>query len=115
MIFGGSPNTAADDLVATSVEFVYNGETHQAFVKKDVVLSAGLVSIQSQVSLTADHTNSALKTPQILELSGIGRRDVLEKIGVPLNIELPGVGENMQDHSTFGMRVNTKFHASLKP
>lgn len=40
----------------------------------------------------------ALKSPQLLELSGIGRRDVLEKIGVPLRVELPGVGENVQEH-----------------
>lgn len=40
----------------------------------------------------------ALQTPQILELSGIGRRDVLEKIGIPVKLELPGVGENLQEH-----------------
>ncbi|KAJ3550489.1 hypothetical protein NM688_g5068 [Phlebia brevispora] len=39
-----------------------------------------------------------LKTPQILELSGIGRKDVLDRIGVPVKIELPGVGENVQEH-----------------
>lgn len=47
-------------------------------------------------------TYSALKTPQLLELSGIGRKDVLEKIGVPLKIELPGVGENVQEHYLVG-------------
>lgn len=41
---------------------------------------------------------STLKTPQILELSGFGRKDVLEKIGIPVKVELPGVGENVQDH-----------------
>lgn len=44
------------------------------------------------------HFRRALQTPQILELSGIGRRDVLEKIGVPVKLELPGVGENLQEH-----------------
>ena len=44
-----------------------------------------------------DILSSALKTPQILELSGIGRKDVLEKVGIPPCLELP-VGENMQEH-----------------
>ena len=41
---------------------------------------------------------SSLKSPQILELSGIGRKDVLDKIGVPVKVSLPGVGENAQEH-----------------
>jgi len=41
----------------------------------------------------------ALKSPQVLELSGIGRSEVLSQIGVETKVELPGVGENLQDHS----------------
>lgn len=52
----------------------------------------------------------ALRSPQLLELSGIGRKDVLDKIGVPVKIDLPGVGENMQEHIvdfvTFGRYTN---------
>lgn len=47
--------------------------------------------------------DSALKSPHILEMSGIGRRDVLEKIGVPLKIDLPGLGENVQEHIFIGV------------
>lgn len=46
---------------------------------------------------------STLKSPQILELSGIGRRDVLDKIGVPVKLELEGVGENIQEHIWAGV------------
>lgn len=42
--------------------------------------------------------DSALKTPQILELSGIGDRSVLEPLGIETKIELPGVGANLQEH-----------------
>lgn len=52
---------------------------------------------------------SALKTPQILELSGIGRRDVLEQIDVPLRLELPGVGENVQEHFFIGVTYGRAF------
>jgi choline dehydrogenase-like flavoprotein len=44
-----------------------------------------------------------MKSPQILELSGIGRRDVLSNINVDAKVDLPGVGENVQEHSLVGM------------
>ncbi len=40
----------------------------------------------------------ALKTPQILELSGIGRPNILEKAGITPRLDLP-VGENVQEHA----------------
>jgi choline dehydrogenase-like flavoprotein len=46
---------------------------------------------------------SALKSPQILELSGIGRKEVLEKVGIPVVVDLPGVGENLQEHIFAGV------------
>lgn len=48
--------------------------------------------------------HSSLHSPQILELSGIGRQDVLRSVGIPLRLELPGVGENVQEH--ISLRVN---------
>ena len=41
---------------------------------------------------------SAVKTPQILEISGIGDPNVLEPLGIPVLIDLPGVGSNAQEH-----------------
>ncbi|KAL0952842.1 hypothetical protein HGRIS_007067 [Hohenbuehelia grisea] len=66
---------------ASGVEFIHNGATHTVRVKKEVVVCAG-----------------AIKSPQILELSGIGRKDILKRIGVDLKVNLPGVGENVQEH-----------------
>ncbi len=40
----------------------------------------------------------AFNSPQLLELSGVGRRDVLAAAGVPLVHELPMVGENLSEH-----------------
>ena len=40
----------------------------------------------------------AVKTPQILELSGIGNPSILEPLGIETKISLPGCGEKMQDH-----------------
>lgn len=48
----------------------------------------------------------ALKSPQILELSGIGDSRLLSSLGITPILDLPGVGENMQEHMfcalTFG-------------
>ena len=41
---------------------------------------------------------STIKSPQILELSGIGRREILEKAGIAVKVDLRGVGENLQEH-----------------
>ncbi|KIJ24846.1 GMC oxidoreductase, partial [Sphaerobolus stellatus SS14] len=77
-------NTASEDLVATGVEFLFGNNTssrHVVHAKREVILCTGTVV-----------------SPQILELSGIGRSEVLEAIGIETKIELPGVGENLQDH-----------------
>ncbi|KAJ3512055.1 hypothetical protein NLJ89_g3742 [Agrocybe chaxingu] len=88
---------ADGNLTATGVEFVVNGETYIAKSNKEVLVSAG-----------------AINTPKILELSGIGRRDVLSKIGVDVKLDLPGVGENVQEHVFFGVSFELKSdHATL--
>lgn len=55
----------------------------------------------------------AIRSPQILELSGIGRADVLRSIGVPVRRELPGVGENYADHYALRMNWRLKGVSSL--
>ncbi|TFY73449.1 hypothetical protein EWM64_g10563 [Hericium alpestre] len=45
----------------------------------------------------------SLRSPQILELSGIGLKSVLEPLGIPMQLELP-VGENVQDHIFIELR-----------
>ncbi len=57
-----------------------------------------------EVILAAGAYNSA----PLLELSGIGRRDVLADLGVELLHELPGVGENLQDHYQAWMQMGVR-------
>lgn len=45
----------------------------------------------------------AINSPQLLMLSGIGPKDVLASLGIPLIMSLPGVGQNLQDHVNFPM------------
>lgn len=52
---------------------------------------------------TSEIAHSAIKSPQILELSGIGDPKVLQKLGIDVKLELPSVGTNVQDHLFCGL------------
>jgi choline dehydrogenase len=45
-----------------------------------------------------------INSPQLLELSGIGDRELLESLGIEVTRHLPGVGENLQDHLTVNVQ-----------
>ncbi|SDH14791.1 choline dehydrogenase [Vibrio xiamenensis] len=70
-----------ENKVATGVEFEKSGQVFEAFANKEVISAAGSIG-----------------SPQLLQLSGVGPADVLASAGVDLVHELPGVGENLQDH-----------------
>ncbi|KAJ5118428.1 uncharacterized protein N7443_007357 [Penicillium atrosanguineum] len=70
-----------DGWVATGVRARHDGVVLDIKAVREVIISAG--SVQS---------------PQILELSGIGRQDVLEAAGIGMKVDSPNVGENLQDH-----------------
>lgn len=52
-------------------------------------------------------SSGALGTPQILERSGVGNADRLKTLGIPVVSNLPGVGENYQDHNLIGFPYKT--------
>lgn len=66
---------------AVGVEYVQKGQKHKAHARREVVLSAG-----------------PIKSPQLLELSGIGRGELLQSLGIPVLHHAPEVGENLRDH-----------------
>ncbi len=66
---------------AVGVTYMQNGEKQQANANKEVILSGG-----------------AINSPQLLLLSGIGPADHLKALGIPVVADLPGVGQNLQDH-----------------
>jgi len=72
----------------TGVEFERKGRSCLAKASCEVILSAG-----------------AVNSPKILELSGIGRREILSSNDIPVRHELNGVGENLQDH----LQIRTVF------
>ena len=76
---------------AVGVRYVQNGISKVARCKGEVLLSAG-----------------AIQSPQLLQLSGIGPADLLRKHGIPVVQDLPGVGENLQDHLQIRMIFEMK-------
>lgn len=66
---------------AVGVEYLQEGTLHQVRVNQEVILSAG-----------------AFDSPKLLLLSGIGDADYLQALGISVVVDLPGVGQNLQDH-----------------
>lgn len=66
---------------AVGVRYLQNGVAREARAAREVILSAG-----------------ALQSPQLLQLSGIGPASLLQRHGINVVHDLPGVGQNLQDH-----------------
>ena len=57
----------------------------------------------------------AFNSPQLLQLSGIGDRSHLESLGIPVVAELPGVGQNLQDHLEVYIQYACNEPVSMQP
>jgi choline dehydrogenase len=77
---------------AVGVEYRQGGALRTARAKGEVLLAAG-----------------AIQSPQLLELSGVGNADVLQRFGIPVLAHRPAVGENMIDH----LQVRNTYETTL--
>ena len=82
--------TTDGKLHANAVLYTHQGEVHST-TGREVILCAGVFG-----------------SPAILERSGIGSKIVLEAAKIPILYELPGVGENLQDHLNCGLSRETQ-------
>lgn len=81
----------SDDWTADGVRFTprdgqMTGPAREVRAKREVIVAAGTAH-----------------TPQVLQRSGIGPRPILEAAGAEVKVELPGVGENFQDHMNYAI------------
>lgn len=76
VLSGSSPS-----VVAESVVYVKDDQTTEVRASKEVILAAG-----------------AIHSPKLLELSGIGNANLLNGIHIPVYVDNPHVGENLQNH-----------------
>jgi choline dehydrogenase len=66
---------------AVGVEYLSNSRLERVTAEAEIVLCGG-----------------AINSPQLLMLSGVGSVNDLQNLGIPVVAELPGVGQNLQDH-----------------
>lgn len=79
---------------ATGIEYKKggrNGKTHKVMASREVLLCGGVIN-----------------SPQLLQISGIGSPDLLNKLGIEVLHALPGVGENLRDHYAPRFTVRVK-------
>jgi choline dehydrogenase len=76
---------------ALGVEFVLDGRAFFAEALGETLLAAG-----------------AIGSPQLLQLSGVGPQAILKSKGIEVKHDLPGVGENLQDHLQIRMQYKVK-------
>tara|TARA_R110002167_G_scaffold140492_1_gene328304 strand:+ start:4218 stop:5996 length:1779 start_codon:yes stop_codon:yes gene_type:complete len=74
-------NIIVKDGRATGVKILVDGKEHIVKARKEIILSGG-----------------SINSPQILMMSGIGPKDHLKEHGISVVKDLPGVGQNLQDH-----------------
>ncbi|TDZ30780.1 Dehydrogenase citC [Colletotrichum spinosum] len=74
-------NKTKTDVVAKGVRWSQNGTIFEATAIKEVILAAGSIA-----------------SPQLLEISGVGGKSLLQQHGVEVLVDNPNVGENLQDH-----------------
>jgi choline dehydrogenase-like flavoprotein len=76
---------------AVGIEYRQGRDTRQVMARREVILCGG-----------------AFQSPQLLMLSGVGPRDALHHHGIETVHELPGVGQNLQDHIDFILAYKTR-------
>ncbi len=84
-------------LKAVGVECVIGGSTAMIEARREVILCTGTIA-----------------SPQLLMLSGIGPADHLREHGITVALDLPGVGENLQDHIVAPLRYACNKPVSIK-
>ncbi len=83
---------------AIGVEYLLRGKTYKIHANKEVILCGG-----------------AINSPQLLMLSGIGNAEELARFNIPVIVNLPGVGQNLQDHLEIYIQYRCLKPVSLYP
>lgn len=94
-------NVIIENGAAKGVQYIQNGSKNSVSASKEVVLAGGVIN-----------------SPQLLMLSGIGPSDHLKQHNLEVKADLPGVGQNLQDHVSVILMYRRKepgpFHAMMR-
>jgi choline dehydrogenase len=90
---------------AVGVEYIDKGHIYRAdpAAESETPDPASLPRREVRARREVILAGGAFNTPQLLKLSGVGPRDELERFGIPVVVDLPGVGENLQDRYEVGV------------
>jgi choline dehydrogenase len=91
-------NIAFEGSKAVGVDYVHRGGSSERVTAGEVVLCGG-----------------AINSPQLLQLSGVGKADDLRALGIDVVHDLPGVGEHLQDHLEVYIQYACKQPVSVAP
>lgn len=87
------------------VEVLKKGVKENIYVTKEVIVSGGREISIRKLNISQYISNffspGAVNSPQILLLSGVGPREELKKVNVPVVHDLPGVGKNLHNHVAY--------------
>ncbi|KAJ7477416.1 alcohol oxidase [Mycena latifolia] len=91
--------TIKGQILASSVDFVVAGQKYTVKASKEVILLYPNL---------ANGPPGALKTPQLLEVSGVGNSTLLTSLGIPTILDIPQIGQNLQDHPLIANDFNVR-------
>ena len=81
---------------ALGIEYTQHGKRKQYYAKREVIIASG-----------------AINSPHLLMLSGVGPAAMLQRFNIDVVADLPGVGQNLQDHLEFYMQYECKQPVTL--
>ena len=76
---------------AIGIEYRQHGKVKRCYARREVIVASG-----------------AINSPHLLMLSGIGPAAMLQRFNIDVKVDLPGVGQNLQDHLEFYMQYECK-------
>ena len=86
-----------DDRVATGVRYLKGAHLYRADPRAGTADAAAAATMEARARREVVVAAGAFNSPQLLKLSGIGPGDELAAHGIDVRVDLPGVGENLQD------------------
>jgi choline dehydrogenase len=104
-----------DKKKAIGVKYIDKAHVYRADPQagQETTAPASLPSAEVRVKREVIIAGGAFNSPQLLKLSGVGPREELGRFGIPLVVDLPGVGENLQDRYEVGIITEFKSDFAL--
>jgi choline dehydrogenase len=111
-VLGDRPNLTVKTLKLVHRVLIQNGRAVGVEYSSAIGRRGAVKTVHADRVILA---GGAFNTPQLLQLSGIGNADDLHALGIPVVQDLPGVGENLQDHLESFVQYGCKEPVSLTP